>query len=518
MPLFPSTSQKNHPLLHSFILSISLGFLLLSGLQQVGAKIVHVGKGSGALNLDSMNGLEEGDTVVIKHGTYSGGTISNLIGITIMPETPGVAFNGTFHIGKNKKVTIDGTTLAAAEDDNSALLDDKKAKGDKKPEIVYGYTFSGLNHEHAFVPTGNNTDLTIKGIWFKDISAMDGSGDLMTYDGKPETTLFYNLTLDTVKFTGHADIYDGTWAPPKSYKNVNIGMVLKNVIFINDGTQENTKFFGNSIYKMTADHWIIIGPTINLHDVGILVVMGNGTFKNIYRNGGWGYVLRIWNISLGETADSYFYNVIDVNSTRYGTLDSRVDSSLLNEKGPIPVLGGNMHVFNVTSGNKYDVTNEYISPLLVVGAMTGNDGHVYTTEMRNCFCFHPIGHILQNNSGTPPVAVDVSNNIEIPGSRSNAGYKGGALPDGYVSDMIKFCPSSGSKLIGAGMAIPQVTTDIYGNPRTDSNDIGAVQYTDSTATDKIDAFFGKTLKLLEENPTMHSEAGDINPIPPAPSK
>jgi len=505
---------------YSSVLPVCLGsLLLLPFAQPAGAKTIHMGTGTGTINLDSMHGLEDGDTVIIKQGTYSGGTISNLTGITILPEAPGVTFNGSIHIGKNNKVTIDGTAPVSSEDGTAPQDDNAK---DAKPQgPVYGYTFAGFDREHAFVPTWNNTDLTIKGIWFKGVSAVDGSGGLMTYDGKSETTLFYNLTLDTVKLTGRATIYDGTWEPPHTYKNVNIGMTMKNIIFINDCTQENTKFFGNSIYKMVADHWIIIGPTINLHDVGIIVLMGNGTFKNIYRNGGWGYIARIWNVSLNEVADSYFYNVIDVNSTRYGTIDTRVDPTLLAEKASIPVLGGNMHIFNVTSGNKYDVTNEYITPLLMLGSMVGNDGHQYTTEIKNCISFHPIGSLIQNNSqGTPKATLSVSNNMEVPGGAPHTNYKGGALPDGYFIDPIKFYPTRGGKLIGAGVSVPQVTTDIYGNPRTDTNDVGAVQHTEenSEAADKADEFLGETLKMLIDNPTMNSAAGDINPIAPTNSK
>jgi len=502
------------------VLPVCLGVLLFFPLTgQSEAKTIHIGDGKGEIHIDSMKSMEEGDMVIIKHGTYAGGSISNLTNVTIVPEAPGVTFNGPIHIGKNKKVTIDGTTLAPATDGDTPATPEDTPKDAHSREIVYGYTFTGFDG-HSFLPTWNNTDLTLKGMWFKNTSAVDGSGELMTYTGEPETTLYYNLTIDTAKFTGQATIYDGTWAPPKTYKNVNIGMVMKNIIFLNDGTQQNTKFFGQSVYKLVADHWIVIGPTINLHDVGIIVFHGNGTIKNFYRNGGWGYVARVWNVSLGEIADSYFYNVIDVNSTRYGTIDSRVDAGELAEKASMPVLGGNMHIFNVTSGNKYDVTNEYITPMLVLGTMSGNDGHQYTTEIKNCFGFHPIGGdqplcLYANFSQGPPKApIDQSNNMSIPGAAPATKYKGGALPSGYLADMIKFFPSEGSKLIGAGTPLPQVTTDIYGNPRSDSNDIGAVQHVEGNSDDKASQFFGETLKMLNDNPTMSSPEGELDPIHP----
>src|ERR1700749_2344589 len=82
--------------------------LLLSIIPPAQAKIVPLGDGKGMLSLNSMQDLEEGDTVVIKQGAYSGGSFTNLKGITIVPEAPGVPFHGSIVINHNDKVTFDG--------------------------------------------------------------------------------------------------------------------------------------------------------------------------------------------------------------------------------------------------------------------------------------------------------------------------------------------------------------------------------------------------------------------------
>lgn len=442
--------------------------LLFFAFSSTEAKTVNIGNGSGTLEVTSMKDLKKGDTLLITKGTYSGGTFSNLHDITIVPEDKAVTFTGPIIIGHDNKVTFDG--LSPDKPVNPNIDPGSESKS------LYGFTFSGFDGT-AFVPSGNNQNVTIQGALFSNIkcviegAAPTENGKPLTYNGHPDTALFYKLTLDTIKITGKTALYNGTWDPPASYHNVNIGMTLRNGIYVNDGTQVNNKFFGNSIYKMLVENWRITGPTINKFDCGIFVVYGNATLRNIYRNGGWGYLLRIWNVGLGEPGESYVYNCIDVNSTHYGTIDCRVDPANLAPHGSIPVLGGNMHIYNVTSGDKGDVTHDYITNLLVLGEMT--DGKkVFNVEIKNCIAFNAFpgknGSLIQYNCDQKKSTVDVtqSNNIDITGP----------LPDGYFVDKEKFYPAKDGPLVGKGVVLPMVKTDLYGNPRGDTNDIGAVQH------------------------------------------
>ncbi len=459
--------------------------LALGSLPSANAKTVHVGDGQGTIKIDSMNGLEAGDTVIIAKGAYSGGTFTNLNGITIVPEAKAVVFNGPVTIGHDNKITFDGLSPDKPQNPNQAT--DKSS--------LYGYTFSGFNGR-GFVPIGNNQNVTIQGVWFDNISgAVEAGGKIITYKGTPETTLFYNLTMDTVKITGKTTLYSGTWEPPKSYWNVNIGMTLKNVLCVNDGTGNTIKVFGHSLYKMMADGWKITGPTLNdTGDTGVFSIFGNVTLKNIYRNGGWGYLMRLYIVSLGEPTDSYVYNCVDVNSSNYGTIDSRVDPGSLALSDttplPIPLVGGNMHIYNVTSGDKRNFTH-YITVLLVIGNMTDGKKQ-YVTDIKNCVAFDGTqgqdhgkpgadhdarGYLVQFN-GLPGTVLNKSNNVDL----------NGPAPDSYFIDKDKFYPASGSPLIGKGVVLPQVTTDIYGQARGDTNDVGAVQHREKVSdTNKMGA-------------------------------
>ncbi len=411
-------------------------------------------------------GLSSGDTLAIQSGTYSGATFRSLTGITIIPTGVGVTFTGAINVGMTNNVKFDGTVLSG---------------------VTYGYIFTGTSSHYCFEPSGgtnNNQNLTIKGFLFDHSgTVIDGdptSPSRIVYNGTPATTLFYNLTLDTLKLLGAPHIYGGTFQLNTSYQNVNIGMNMRNLIFVNDGSYDNIKIRSHSLFNFLIDNWSVTGPSINNLDSGLMYNEGgNGTIRNIYRYGGWGYIVRLWNVSMNTIGDSYLYNIIDISSTAYGTIDSRVDIASINESGSIPLLGGNMHIFNVTCGDKYDTNNGYVTALLILGAMTGNDGHHYTTEMRNCFAFYninsnPSSILLNNSSGT--ALLSMSNNLDIPGGVWKTNYHGGALPAGYVTDMHKFYPSPGGPLIAQGTTIAQTATDIYGSPRTGAYDIGAVQH------------------------------------------
>ncbi len=443
--------------------------LLVLSLTQAQALTTLFGSGTGNLDLESMSqiGVSSGDTVIIKTGTY-GGTIKfkNLTGLTIVPATGGVTITNTVTIGADINVTFDGTVLSG---------------------VTYGFTCTGTHSVFTDSSTSPNVqNITIKGFLFDHCgSAIEGAGNYITYTGTPATTQFYNVTLDTAKVLGGSNIFDGTYDSPITYHNVTIGLTCKNIISIRDGTRNEIQVRGCSNYNFLFDNWNVSGTTdLTGGDSGILMISaGNGTVRNFIRVGGWGYISRMWNTSISTIADSYFYNIIDYSSIHYGGIDSRMDTALLAETATIPVYGGNNHILNWTCGDKYDVSNSYITPLLVLGTMVGNDGHEYTTDLENCFAYQNIIHdnnthgSLYEDNSNPHATLNASNNVNINGGLQGTGYQGGALPAGYLLDLVSFYPSSGGSLIGVGTTLTQTATDIYGRSRpSGSYDIGAVQH------------------------------------------
>lgn len=412
-----------------------------------------VGTGSGSLDIES----KSNEVVCVKAGTYSGGTFANLSGVKIVPLGP-ITFTGGIGIHSNHGLTIDGTVLAG---------------------VTYGFTFNGSFT--AFDPgTTNNQDLTIRGALFEGATAVAGDGNRITYNGSPATTLFTNLTLDTIKLTGKGMIYSGTWEPPNSYRSIVLGMTLSNVIVENDPNGHCTKVFGNSLYKLVADHWHVTGSTLSAGepDTGIFHMVGNATFRNFYRNGGYGYIARLWNVSLGTQSDSYFYNIIDVNSQEYGTADVRIDATQMQGAASgLPLSGNNVYLYNVTSGMKKTRTNSdgtpyYRSPLAIVGDM--NDGKKsYDVRVENCFAFDNAqsqdekGSLYRADFNAGDCNLTLANNLAVEGP----------LPAGYLVDQTTtFAPVPGGPLVGKGLVISQTATDINGKSRGASYDLGAVQH------------------------------------------
>src|SRR4029077_17733572 len=81
------------PLIGRKLFIYSFTFIFLTSFFKVNsahAKTVVVGNGFGFISVPNMNGLNPGDVLAIKPGTYSGGAFNNLKGITITNN------NGTF--------------------------------------------------------------------------------------------------------------------------------------------------------------------------------------------------------------------------------------------------------------------------------------------------------------------------------------------------------------------------------------------------------------------------------------
>lgn len=461
------TALKKRSFLSALIFPTGLCALLsLSSIQvQADPKTVTIGKGSGVLSVTSMKDLEEGDKLMIAKGTYDGGTFTHLKNITIVPEEGGVSFKGPIGISDDESVVFDGTVL---------------------PGVSYGFTFSNFSQSYpAFEPAegckGNIQNCAIKGVQLLDTggSVLDGNSGSAVYDGTPASCLYYNMTLDTIKETGRSIIYSGTWAPTSSYKNVNIGMTVRNVVCINNGTGNSTKLRSYSIYNLVCDNWKITGPTLNgTGDSGVFGITGNCTLKNIYRVGGWGWLLRVFNCSLNKPSTTCIYNCIDVDNASYGSIDTRVASGDIKLDAKIPIVGNDVMIANCTSGNHKNATGYVTQLCLDYGNSDGQTPPtVYTTSIINCVAFNNKGSgpssLYHNASGQPQTMV-MKNNVDFPGE----------IPDGYFVDQVKFYPAKDSPLIGKGMVVPELPKDIYGNPRGDSYDIGAVQYKEGVTAEE----------------------------------
>ncbi|MDR3716617.1 MAG: choice-of-anchor Q domain-containing protein [Puia sp.] len=423
-------------------------FLLLflaSAALRVSAKTVVIGSGSGNLSVTSMNGLSAGDVLAIKPGTYTGAGFSNLSGVSIINNGALVTFTGSISISNLTNVTIAGNGASG---------------------LTYG--FFATSKTPVFVVQGKcsglriyNFDNTGVGQFFN--ASQNG---MATYNGNVSTKLLYKTAIGNIRLTSSGQFLQGSYGSTTDFKNVIDSIAIFNVIITNT-TSNGQQVAGASIYHLDAHDWTVTGPVPNSSgDVGIFQIYGNARVHNIYRNGGYGYIMRIFNTGLDGVSDSYLYNCIDLNSVMYGTIDTRVDpTGFTSGKTPPFCTGGNIHVLNNTAGNKTE-TDGYTTCLVIVGPFTG-----YKCEIRNNISFNTsqiqASKLIQMNAGD--ALPDTSNNL----------YFTTAQIGNVLVDQVNCYLKTGSPAINTGYAEAFITTDIGGITRPQGGviDIGAREYT-----------------------------------------
>jgi hypothetical protein len=403
-------------------------FLLLFGLSVVKAKTVVIGSGFGFVSVQNMNGLNPGDVLAITPGTYTGGSFTNLKGITITNN------NGTVIFGD--QVTLN--TLVEC-------------------------TFSGFQFRNApgigIRWDGNSRRCVEKNISFYNVagSANDAS-DHNQYNGDTSSLKLYMCTFDSLTLFRSGLVMMASWGGAQD----NICFV-DSIVFSRikvDSTISNGTEVRGTFFRLDAHDWKVTykGENTVLGDVGIFYVVGNGYFHNIYRTGGRGYIVRIWNAGLNKVvSNTYFYNNIDLNSSVYGSIDTRVEQTSISQY----TTGGNSYVYNNTSGNKNDNIG-FWSPIAVVG--------VFISPFK-CYVRNNLGFNLFTR-GKQPIAMDQSNGSWTADSSNNMYF---TKPDG-VLDPVTGVLTANSPVLGKGLTVPWIKDDYYHNPRAGAYDVGAVQH------------------------------------------
>lgn len=408
--------------------SIFLLFILfLFGSATVQANNVIIGSGSGFITVANMNGLNPGDSLSIMPGLYSGAAFNNLNGITITNNGGTVVFSG--------QVTLN--TLVSC--------------------IFSGFQFKNVPGI-SIRWDGNSRRCLEKNIFFMDcVGSTNDASDHNIYNGDTSSLKLYMCTFDSLTLFRSGMLLMGGWGEAKD-----LSCYMDSIIFSRikiDSTLGNGNEVRGIIFRINAHDWkeIYKGTNTGSGDVGMFFINGNGSFHNIYRFGGRGYIIRLWNVGLKTPGNTYFYNNIDLNSTQYGSLDTRVDPVEFTQY----TTGGNCYIFNNTAGNKEDHIG-YWSSIAVVGTFSPP----WVCQTRNNLAFN-----LQTN-GKPPITMNQSSNTWISDSSNNMYF---ASPDSIV-DPITCVPFANSPVLGKGLTLALVQDDYYHNPRIGAYDIGAVQH------------------------------------------
>ncbi|MDP4131787.1 MAG: choice-of-anchor Q domain-containing protein, partial [Bacteroidota bacterium] len=439
-------------------------FLLLFVFQEALSNTFYIGTGSGAVIKKDMNGLHPGDTLAILSGHYEkGGSFSNLKYITIINSGGALYFGQSVYIGNLTHVTICGAGFAG---------------------LKYGIRFENMKGNAFFLEAPCN-HLSISFCEYRNLdgNALDASHFFTSYNGDTATMALYKTTISDQKLIHSGALFVGSWASTTSFQNVVDSIAFLKIIVDSTGS-DVCQVLGQSIYRMLASDWRITGPCPNgKHDAGIFQMTGNGTLRNIYRRGGFGYLWRIWNVGLNGRANSYMYNCIDLSTDAYGTIDTRISAGDTTTGNSVPFCrGGNMHVLNNTTGNKRNATH-YVSVLVVAGQFYSQNG--YSLEVRNNLSFNNItdnaNPLIKQNTGDQ--LTDTSNNI----------YTKDPITSGILSDTVDCRLNPSGSAIDQAVPEPFIKTDIEGIPRPagEASDIGARESPGTGALHSRHTYFPK---------------------------
>lgn len=324
--------------------------------------------GSGSCSLTSMSGHSSGDVAQITAGSYSSGNFANLIGITFEPLTTVVTFTGAISVSHDSLCqwlgnTINGTTYGFV---STSSTDGFTISGQMVYCRWWNWEFNGIG--------GNCFDL---------------SSNFTVYDGVNDNTkaLRYS-TIGNCYLNNANQLMQGTYSLVTTLENVIDSVSIINPTIV-DLQGVGNAVQGNGVYRLLWAGGTVSGNVPHASgDEGIVQIVGNCTIYGLIRNGGYGYILRICTACLNNTTiPSYLYLVIDVNSKKYGSIDCRSNQDFPGNTytGVSNLVGGDMYVSNLTTGNKKDTSaSPYTAVPIIIGDMSPTAIHVRNIFSYNC--------------------------------------------------------------------------------------------------------------------------------------
>jgi len=439
------------------------------------AKKVIIGSGSGSVSQTSMTGLNAGDTIAIKPGTYAGGgQFSNLRDLTIINNGGIVTFTGTVIWGGN-------------------TMHNMKWTGVGYTGAFYGFVF---NTSRAIYGQASHTDSTrFDHLDFENasIAAFDfgDSNYGVTYNGNSATFKMHCMTFSDIKvFNSSFFLITGYNNPADANNNICDSVDMHNII-IKDLQGPGQQVRG-SITHFNVYNWNITysGTNNQTGDQGILYLSGNGSIHHNYMHGGRGYLARIVGFSIKPLQDSVlFYNNIILSTTQYGGFDIRCDNSDVPWKtskyfNPIK----NVYAVNNTVGNKWN--QGFVVPVVVQYQMQNNN--ILYCKNNLSFAADP------NISNLPDEGILVDYNMETGNivDTSNNRYFSAVDILNYLQDTLATSrPKATSSLNGGGLSFNFLLTDFYNKIRPASPSIGAVEYAGISSTVLANAGPNQTITL-----------------------
>jgi hypothetical protein len=441
-------------------------FFIIFIISNASAKTVIIGKGSGVVSKTSMSGLNPGDVLAIRAGTYKGGgSFGGLHDITIINYKGTVTFGGTIDFG------------------NSSNMKNIRWTGTGVSSIFYGFVFNGAGNfgpgplgypsGDAFMFTAlHNESLRFDHISFQNLAsnAFETSHYPIRFVGTIATMKIYKMTISDCRIDNSGELFQGDYGTlsPKNNENLCDSVDMHNIIVTqirSPGSVVQGPFTHANFYNWSITY---IGYNKQPGDVGVFDFSGNGQVHHNYMHGGRGYLARIYGCSIKPAVDDVWcYDNIILATSNYAGFDVRNDTVYYGIANPY-IGKANIHIVSNTVGNKGN-DEDYNAPVVVMGAL--NQGAF--GEVRNNIGFN------LNTPRIPSQAIVVSYIKGWPkytDTSNNKYYTASAILT-VLADTNNLCAlKPGSPLIGTGKYFQNITTDYNKRARPIHPSIGAQEY------------------------------------------
>lgn len=412
-----------------------------------------IGTGSGNVSVTSMGslGLSQGDIleVATQTGTYGSLTLNNLINITVIAQTGRPVFTTGGQIVGNTGLSISGIDFNST---NGASID---------------------------MTSGRNFSFTFHNMHFSNFpgAVFDCSGNLLYNYGDTTTYKWYHGTFDSISLFQCGLLVQGSYGSP-SDNSGHPPDVCREITFsrltddATTATFEPGKEVHGIFFHCTAHDWKVTSPGGAANgDVGMLYGWGWWHMWNIYRNGGNGYIARIFPMEEeSDQGDIELWNSAKFNTSEYGLENYQYDTSG-SINGHFCSTNGN--TWNCEAGNFTDQIH-YWCPLANNGQV-GSNRHY---NIHNNFAFN----LFLN--GKQPIASDLGGWSTLGGDTSHNQYWNSATQAKLdsVTNMIVtslgaakqyvITSSTPGAILNGGLTSPFTSTDFFGLAYRTAPDLG----------------------------------------------
>ncbi|MBB5436361.1 hypothetical protein HDC92_000025 [Pedobacter sp. AK017] len=398
-----------------------------------------LGTGSGRLTIDGKSLNIDGNILIkVKGGKYDGISISNINGI-----------KGSVTIQNDGLVSMTTGQMRLANLNNVIIT------GNGTTGIDKGFTFTG----NTFRPV--EVDGVLNNFTFQYASFKNIGDNVITYKyiepyNGSEDSYSKNLKFLHIDCDNTGQFYSGAGTA----ENGSILGLIKNIeiAYLNF---QNSPGVGSVVWIGNAENYDIHHNTINNINTannnhnGIFLLNGNGKFHHNKVSNHQGNAIRAFSFSIGTTPKSVLiYNNIVFNSRKYSAFEVQAFNYNI-----MPGKSTYVHaeVFNNTCGS-LNMNNEWQGNLVDVYGLQGGTCKVYNNLAYNL----PAPYVIAGQvSDLVPIA---SNNLYFK-TYSDAG----------IVNEQSFNLNANSPVKAKGIASPLLSDDFYGNSRSATPTIGAVE-------------------------------------------